>query len=483
MRRDGSPVWVDLTVSVARDPSGEPKHFISVLEDITVRKRAEEALNRSEARFRALFENAVYGMYLSNADGTLVDANAALVTMLGLESEAGLVGWPVNTLFSDPAMGDALAERCRQESQVRGFEAAWVRRDGQPLHVRLSGRMTRSETGAPSGFEVIVENISEQRSLEAQLRQAQKMEAVGRLAGGIAHDFNNLLTAILGYSELLLTHASPEDPARADIGEIKVAAERAAGLTRQLLAFSRKQVVVPRVVRLGNVVTGMEPMLRRLLGEDIDLRLRIGGGHVNADPGQLEQVIMNLSVNARDAMPSGGPLTIETSDVDLSEPDVARLADIQPGSYVKLDVTDAGSGMDTETQAHLFEPFFTTKERGKGTGLGLSTVHGIIGQAGGRVLRAKRTGRRHDLHDLSSASRRRCGSGDGASGVAKRAVRCRDHPHRRGPERGPQPDAPRAQAQGLQGARRRWTGSPPWRWASGARARSTWSCPMSSCRG
>ncbi len=384
--RDGSAVWVNLTVSLARESSGEPKHFISVVEDISTRKRAEDALNQSEARFRALFENAVYGMYLSNAEDTLFDVNAALVAMLGYDTEASLVGRPVSASYRDPGVGDAFAERCRRESMVRGVEAEWVRRDGQPLYVRLSGRVTRDETGQPSGFEVIVENISEQRSLEAQFRQAQKMEAVGRLAGGIAHDFNNLLTAILGYSELVLSRAPADDPFRADIMEIRLAAERAAGLTRQLLAFSRKQVIAPRVVRLGSVVAEMEPMLRRLIGEDIDLRLRIDGGYVNADPGQLEQVIMNLSVNARDAMPAGGRLAIETSDVDLDASAVAGMADLQPGSYVKMDVADAGSGMDAETLAHLFEPFFTTKERGKGTGLGLSTVHGIVGQASGRVF-------------------------------------------------------------------------------------------------
>jgi signal transduction histidine kinase len=224
---------------------------------------------------------------------------------------------------------------------------------------------------------------------EAQLRQSQKMEAVGRLAGGVAHDFNNLLTVIRGYSELLLARLEAEDPMRKDLEEVKKAADRASGLTRQLLAFSRRQFIAPKVIDLNAVIANMDGMLRRLLGEDIvelctELNSQVGS--IRADSGQVEQVIMNLAVNARDAMPKGGRLTIETRNVTISNPTRQQPTVVKPGSYVLLAVRDTGHGMDEETQSHLFEPFFTTKEKGKGTGLGLSTVYGIVKQNGGSIV-------------------------------------------------------------------------------------------------
>jgi nitrogen-specific signal transduction histidine kinase len=236
-------------------------------------------------------------------------------------------------------------------------------------------------------FNVLVEDITERKLLEAQLRQAQKMEAVGRLAGGIAHDFNNLLTAITGYADLALSDLREGDPMRQDMEEILRAAHRAAELTRQLLAFSRQQVLAPRVLDLNEVVQSVDKMLRRLVGEDVELLsvLAPGLGHVKADPGQLEQVIVNLAVNARDAMPTGGKLTIETADAELAETRVRDLAAVPAGRYVMLAITDSGTGMDEETKARIFEPFFTTKEQGKGTGLGLATVYGIVKQSGGFI--------------------------------------------------------------------------------------------------
>jgi signal transduction histidine kinase len=224
---------------------------------------------------------------------------------------------------------------------------------------------------------------------EAQLRQSQKMEAVGRLAGGVAHDFNNLLTVIRGYSELLLARLAPEDSIRKDMIEVKKAADRASGLTRQLLAFSRRQFIAPKIIDLNALIANMDGMLRRLLGEDIVelcTELNPHTGSIRADAGQIEQVIMNLAVNARDAMPKGGRLTIETRNVTVGKPTRQTPAGVKPGSYVLLAVRDTGHGMDEETQSHLFEPFFTTKEKGKGTGLGLSTVYGIVKQTGGSIV-------------------------------------------------------------------------------------------------
>jgi nitrogen-specific signal transduction histidine kinase/CheY-like chemotaxis protein len=245
----------------------------------------------------------------------------------------------------------------------------------------------RDQRGEITHFIAIKVEVTERKRLEQQLRQAQKMEAVGRLAGGVAHDFNNLLTIISGYSELLLEHPGEVEPLRGYVNEIRNASGRAASLTRQLLAFSRQQVLAPRVLDLNAVVANVEKMLKRLIGEDIDLVTVLGESlwPVKADPGQLEQVLLNLAVNARDAMPKGGMLTIETANVEMDKSYAQRHFPLSPGPYVLLAFSDTGIGMDAETQARLFEPFFTTKEMGKGTGLGLATVYGIVKQSGGYI--------------------------------------------------------------------------------------------------
>jgi two-component system cell cycle sensor histidine kinase/response regulator CckA len=348
-------------------------------------RSAQEGLQRSETNFRSLVTNAPYGICRCDSLGILLDANPALVTMLGYDSASQLMGSNLANLHADTQRWFALADFLRSLDQFRDFDADWRRKNGSVVRVRLSGRAIRGEKKAIF-FELFAEDITERRSLEEQLRQAQKMEAVGRLAGGIAHDFNNLLMVISGYCEFLLERVGDDPALRGPAREIARAADRASALTRQLLAFSRKQMLAPKVLDLNAVVTENLTMLRRLIGEDIDLIMIPGEGlgAVKADPGQIEQVIMNLAVNARDAMPKGGKLTIETSNLRLDENYARMHTPVRPGEYIMLAISDTGEGMDSETQNHIFEPFFTTKGT-KGTGLGLSTVYGIVKQSEGYI--------------------------------------------------------------------------------------------------
>ena len=348
-------------------------------------RAAQENLRRSEQNFRSLVTNAPYGICRCDSTGKILDANPAFVELLGHASADELIGQHVFGLYAENDKWFDLADFLRSAVPFKGLTADWKRKDGVTTGVRISGR---SVANGPEGvvFELFAEDVTERRALEQQLRQSQKMEAVGRLAGGIAHDFNNLLMVISGYSEFLLERLGNEPQLRGPAQEIASAAERASSLTRQLLAFSRKQMLAPRVVNLNDVATENVKMLTRMIGEDIDLVIAPSPDlwSVRADAGQIEQVIMNLAVNARDAMPSGGKLTIETSNVTLDE-DYARLhSPVRPGDYVMVAVSDTGAGMDTETQSHIFEPFFTTKGT-KGTGLGLSTVYGIVKQSGGYI--------------------------------------------------------------------------------------------------
>jgi PAS domain S-box-containing protein len=352
------------------------------------RKRSAEALRLSEARYRQQVQGAVYGIYRSTVDDHFLEVNPALVSMLGYDSAQELLALRLSRdVYADAEERSRLIRNYRHSQRVENVETRWKKKDGTPIEVRLSGRAVLDEEGEAVGFEMIAEDITERRSLEQQLRQSQKMEAVGRLAGGVAHDFNNLLTVIKGYSELMLEQTAAGGPLRAEAEEINKAAARAAGLTRQLLAFSRQQVLAPKILDLNAAVGNMEEMLRRLLGEDIELSTVLGPklGQVKADPGQVEQVIMNLAVNSRDAMSRGGKLTIETANVALDENYLREHGGVKPGSYVMLAVSDNGAGMDEETRSRIFEPFFTTKEMGKGTGLGLSTVYGIVKQSEGYI--------------------------------------------------------------------------------------------------
>ena len=348
-------------------------------------RAAQEGLRRSEMNFRSLVTNAPYGICRCDSAGQLLDVNPALLAVLGYSSAGELVGKHLGALYADTHEWFELADHLRSSAPLNGLIVEWKRKDGTGTVVRVSGRAV-SDGNNGRAFELFTEDVTERRALEQQLRQSQKMEAVGRLAGGIAHDFNNLLMVISGYSEFLLDRLGPEPALRGPAQEIASAAGRATSLTRQLLAFSRKQMLAPKVLDLNGVVTENLKMLTRVIGEDIDLVMvpAAGLGAVRADAGQMEQVIMNLAVNARDAMPSGGKLTIETSNVSLDD-DYARVhAPLRPGDYVMLAISDTGLGMDSETQSHIFEPFFTTKGL-KGTGLGLSTVYGIVKQSGGYI--------------------------------------------------------------------------------------------------
>jgi PAS domain S-box-containing protein len=348
-------------------------------------RSAQEGLRRSEINFRSLVVNAPYGVCRCDAAGIMLDVNPALVAMLGHESAAELVGGNLANLYADSQQWFELADRFRSLQKFKGLMAEWENKSGAAISVRLSGRAFRDERNSIF-FELFAEDVTERRALEQQLRHSQKMEAVGRLAGGIAHDFNNLLMVISGYCEFLLERVGTNPALRGPAQEIANASQRATGLTRQLLAFSRKQMLAPKVIDLNTVVTENLRMLERVIGEDIDLVMVPGEelGSVKADPGQVEQVIMNLAVNARDAMPQGGKLTIETANISLDEEYARFHESVKPGDYVMLAISDTGAGMDAETQNHIFEPFFTTKGL-KGTGLGLSTVYGIVKQSEGYI--------------------------------------------------------------------------------------------------
>jgi len=351
------------------------------------RRRAEEALRESEKRLQAILDNSPAIIFLKNTEGRYLYVNPQFAKLTPLTREQ-ILGKTDDEIFL-PAQAAAFRAddlKVLQAGVALEFEEVADQQDGPHTSI-VSKFPLRNAEGKVYAICAIATDITERKSLEAQLRQAQKMEAIGQLAGGIAHDFNNLLTVINGYSELMLLSLPVEHPHCATFEQIRQAGEKASRLNRQLMAFSRQQVLQPKVLDLNAVVANIDTMLQRVIGEDIDLLTILSPGlaSVKADPGQIEQVLMNLVVNARDAMPAGGRLTIETADVVL-DTDYARThVAVNPGRYVMLAVSDNGCGMDAETQARIFEPFFTTKELGKGTGLGLSTVYGIVKQSGGHI--------------------------------------------------------------------------------------------------
>jgi two-component system cell cycle sensor histidine kinase/response regulator CckA len=386
--KSGREVWLGQNAWIITDGAGKLVGMQAVARDITERRNSEEALRAAESKYRALIEQSLMGVYIMQND-RLVYVNPKAADLLGYTQQE-LIDAPSPFAFvheqDRPMVADQLSrlDPTRQPSVQLALRG--VRKDGEVIQVEAFCSVT--EFGSQRAILSTVHDISDRVKLEDQLRQAQKMEAVGRLAGGIAHDFNNLLTAIRGNAELM-SHRVKKDPAMAaEVDEILHAADRAASLTRQLLAFSRKQVLQPVALDMNEIVSGVARMARRLIGTDVQLRLDLANtiSQVLADPAQVEQVLLNLIVNARDAMPSGGTIIVHTANVKLGadRPEIVQ-SGINPGPFVLLDVTDDGIGMDQATQARIFEPFFTTKETGRGTGLGLSTVYGIIRQTGGAI--------------------------------------------------------------------------------------------------
>jgi two-component system cell cycle sensor histidine kinase/response regulator CckA len=363
------------------------------------RRQAEDALRESEARFRRLAESGLVGIVIAETSGSIMDANDTFLRMVGYSRDdlrSGLVNWAGMTPPEWRHMNAGAVEGLRTHGVAGPWEKEYLRKDGTRVPVLVGVATLDGARNISVSIDLTERKQAETararaedalRHSEEQLRQAQKMEAVGRLAGGVAHDFNNVLSVILTYSELILGDLRSGDPMRDDMGEIQKAASRAAGLTRQLLMFSRQQVTEPKVIDLSEVLIGMDNMLQRILGEDVELVSVVDAsiGRVKVDPSHIEQVILNLVVNARDAMPTGGKLTIETADVLLDENYAQNHLPAKPGPHVMMAVSDTGTGMDRETQKRIFEPFFTTKEVGKGTGLGLSTVFGIVQQSGGNI--------------------------------------------------------------------------------------------------
>ena len=396
IRKDGTKVFVEISVSLIKDAEGKPIGFRGISRDITERKAAEEAFKRSEHRYRILVESSTDAILMLDLERNISAFNQAFLDMFGYE-KSEVEGRSIRIIhLSDESFrsfGDEVYPVVRKSGFFRD-EREMKHKNGAILPVETVTSAVKTPDGLILGYIAIMRDITERKrseeertTLQEQLRQFQKMEAIGQLAGGIAHDFNNLLTVMKGYTQLSLNEMKESDSLRGNIEEIKKASDRAADLTRQLLAFNRRQIMEVKVLDLNTLSQDLDKMLRRIIGEDIVLAILLGEdlGRVKADPGQIEQVVINLAVNAKDAMSKGGKLIIETANMELDEAYANAHVAVTPGRYVMIAVSDTGAGMPPEVRDRVFEPFFTTKGKGKGTGLGLSTVYGIVKQSGGNI--------------------------------------------------------------------------------------------------
>ncbi len=376
------------TKGVYRDEGDSVVGVFGIARDITESKRAENELRRSEAKYRTLVNHAVYGIYRSTLDGRFVSVNPALVKMLRYDSDEELLNINMERdLYADPSERERLVAQYICRDRIDGLEVEWKRRDDTRILVRLSGRLVQREDGQPDGFEMIVEDVTERHTLETQLRQAQKMEAVGELTGGIAHDLNNVLTVVSANLDLI-TESLPSDDEDLldDLQQTKEATQRGRTLIRKLLGFSRRSKLIMQPVDVGQLVTDLLGMLRRVVPADIDVVLSVADSDlVEADPSAIEQILINLVTNARDAMPDGGTVAITISRRHVDETLRETRPWIKLDDYLRISVVDTGMGMDAQTLERIFEPFFTTKPQGTGTGLGMSMVYGLMKQHSGFV--------------------------------------------------------------------------------------------------
>ncbi len=387
--KDGATINVSLAAAPLCDSDGAVIGLVNALVDITPRKEAERALRESEAKYRALVEHATYGIFRASHSGEFLAVNPALVEMLGYASAEDLMAVDIrHQVYVDSEQWGRLMERFATVDRVDGVETRWKQSDDSVITVRLSGRAVRNRAGTALAVEMIAEDVTRQRALESQLRQAQKMEAIGQLTGGIAHDFNNILTAVLSNAELL-AGALPNEHVllHSEVDDIRAAARRGAAMIRKLMAFSRREHLDIERLDLGEIADELGSMLRRLLPEHIEVQVIRDPSHaiVRADRGAVEQIVLNLATNSRDAMPDGGSLTIEIREAAIDDQYRAKYGWGDPGDYVCLAVTDTGTGIEDSIRTKIFEPFFTTKPPGEGTGLGMAMVYGLIKQHGGFI--------------------------------------------------------------------------------------------------
>ncbi len=394
-RKDGRAIWIEVE-SCMLYREGKPRAIQGVAREITERKCAEDALRNGEEKYRALFEESQDAIFITTPEGKLADINPAGLGLFGFSSKEEILKIDVaRDLYFNPRDREKYQRAMAEQGHVKEYEIDLKKKDGQKVIVEVTAVTVCDGGGNITAYRGIMRDVTTQKQLEQQVIQSQKMEGIGRLAAGIAHDFNNLLTSIIGYAGMMQMKLDPGDPHLTYVNQIVKVADRCTTLVKQILAFSRKSMIQPKILDLNDVIENFETMFKRVLGEDmaVECKTEEGLGNVKADPGQIEQIIMNLAVNSRDAMPKGGKLLIETGNVEIDEEYIKRYPYARQGRYVLLSVSDTGCGMDEETLSHIFEPFFTTKEKGVGTGLGLSTVYGIVKQSEGHITVASEVGK------------------------------------------------------------------------------------------